>query len=188
VQHRQAPLALETRRIDAVAGIFDVYEYQAVLPASGALDEVRAAAEIPEVAGYLGGVWLTPDAAPDFQVTADSLVRSTPVSRVSVDRGQARIVLDEPERVVIRVDAPQPSRLVLADSFYPGWLASVDGADTPISAADGAFRAVDVAAGAHEVVFAYRPRSLLIGGALSAVGVVLSIAIALAARAKKKLP
>ena len=84
---------------------------------------------------------------------------------------------DSPTRIVLRVDAPAAGWLVLADAFYPGWEAHVDGQPTPIYPADGLFRAVAVPPGPHVIAFDFRPRSLRLGAALAAVGVVLAAAV-----------
>ena len=64
---------------------------------------------------------------------------------------------DHDERVRLRVTARQPGRLVLADTWYPGWIATVDGEEVPIERVAPDHRAVALDAGIHEVVFAYRP-------------------------------
>ena len=80
----------------------------------------------------------------------------------------ARIAEEAPERVVAEVTANNGGLLVLTDVFYPGWIAEEDGRRLPILRADGFFRAVALPAGTHRVVFRYRPISVAIGGALSA--------------------
>ncbi|MBM3135063.1 MAG: hypothetical protein FJZ89_07250, partial [Chloroflexi bacterium] len=52
---------------------------------------------------------------------------------------------------------------VLGDSYFPGWLATVDGKESKIYRADGNFRAVAVPAGEHKVVFKYSPLSFRLG-------------------------
>jgi hypothetical protein len=65
------------------------------------------------------------------------------------------------ERVVVAVRTSHDGYLRLADPYDAGWRATVDGAPTPVFAADHYLRAVFVPAGAHEVVFTYdAPRVL----------------------------
>ncbi len=72
-------------------------------------------------------------------------------------RGRAAITAYAPERVEVQVDAPDGGTLVLADAYYPGWTATVDGAAAPLYRADVMFRGVPLAAGKQTVVFEYRP-------------------------------
>ncbi len=81
---------------------------------------------------------------------------------------QVRIVDYAPERVVLSVHASEPGYVLLADSWYPGWVAQVDGKAAPIQRADLIFRAVQVSAGTHEIVFEYRPTTFYFGAGVSA--------------------
>jgi Bacterial membrane protein YfhO len=77
----------------------------------------------------------------------------------------ARVVSYHPNRVELEADGP--GLLVLADPDYPGWTATIDGAPATIVRADGLFRGVPLAEGRHAVAFAFRPRSYLVGRAVS---------------------
>jgi uncharacterized membrane protein YfhO len=59
--------------------------------------------------------------------------------------------------------------LVLADLYHPGWRAYLDGKETRIYRANYAFRAVPITAGAHDVVFAYAPWTVVYGLPLAAI-------------------
>lgn len=74
---------------------------------------------------------------------------------------------DGPNRLMIDLHAPADGWLVLSDVWYPGWRAWVDGHPTSVWRANYLFRAVEVAAGDHQVVFAYRPASFWVGGGIS---------------------
>ena len=75
--------------------------------------------------------------------------------------------------MTIRTRGASPAVLVLNDSFYPGWEATLDGVDVPLLRANTAFRAVAVPAGEHVVEMRYRPRSFEVGLALAGVAILL---------------
>jgi hypothetical protein len=94
--------------------------------------------------------------------------------------GEVELTVDEAERVVARVRAPQAGFLFLADQYFPGWRAEVNGVEHEILQADHAFRAVEVPSGESTVVFTYRPRSVWIGAVVSLftmVGLVIATAL-----------
>jgi hypothetical protein len=85
--------------------------------------------------------------------------------------GQARVIDADSGRVTIETDAPMDALLVLADSYYPGWVAAVDGRPARVLRTNYAQRGVRVEAGRHTVRFEYRPASLRIGFGISALAV-----------------
>lgn len=104
-----------------------------------------------------------------------------PRARVLISEGEAltdaqsnqgenesvKIIRYEPERVTLTVTAERRAYVVLADTWYPGWVARVDDGPAPIVRAYHTFRAVMVDAGTHTVEFEYRPISLYIGAGIS---------------------
>jgi Bacterial membrane protein YfhO len=74
-----------------------------------------------------------------------------------------RFERDGMQEVTLRLNARAPGQLILGDMFYPGWKAFVDGHQTPIHAANVAFRAVAVPRGRHTVRFRYQPAVLAVG-------------------------
>jgi len=85
--------------------------------------------------------------------------------------GDARIVVDRSTEVVVEASAPQGGLLLLADTFYPGWEATVDGRPTAILRANVAHRAVALPPGTHRVEFVFRSRSLICGLSLTGLGI-----------------
>lgn len=81
--------------------------------------------------------------------------------------GRATIRLDTPDQVRVEVQPEVPGWLVLSDSFYPGWVARVDGQVRSIVRANFAFRAVEVRPGDRQVDFLYKPLSFRGGCLLS---------------------
>jgi hypothetical protein len=82
--------------------------------------------------------------------------------------GSAHIVRDDPMAVTVEVETSDSAFLVLTDTFYPGWRATLDGEPVEMLRANAAFRAIQVPGGTHVVRFVYRPRSLRVGIAVSA--------------------
>lgn len=90
----------------------------------------------------------------------------------------ARIVSESPTQVTVRMRTERPGQLVLHDTFYPGWEATVDGESAEITPANASFRAVAVPSGSREVRFEYRSASVRAGSALSIAGGVITALLA----------
>ncbi len=73
-----------------------------------------------------------------------------------------------------RPESADPAYLLLADTFDPGWSATIDGRPAPIRPAYVAFRAVALTAGKHTVEFKYCPAGFSLGLAISSMGVALA--------------
>ena len=91
-----------------------------------------------------------------------------PVPAAITQEGHDLVVVDVPE-------AAAPGILVLADTWYPGWRATVNGDPAAVFPVDGMFRGVVLPdEGPHRVVFRYAPRSLQAGLGLSALSVLIT--------------
>ena len=88
------------------------------------------------------------------------------------DRDRATIERYSRRLVTLRVEAACPGLLVLPDTYFPGWKATVNGRDRTIYATDGAFRGVTVPEGTSHVEFRYEPRAFPIGVVLAVAGLV----------------
>jgi hypothetical protein len=96
------------------------------------------------------------------------------------DAGAVRIEAYRPGRVAAKVDALREGRVVLAEMDYPGWRVLVDGAPAPKAPFADAFPSVALAAGAHDVLFVFRPVSVALGagiGLLTMLALVLTAAL-----------
>ncbi len=69
--------------------------------------------------------------------------------------------------LVISANLACPGMVIVSDTWYPGWRATVDGKPAPIEEAYGVFRAVATPAGEHTISMRYRPGIVLVGGWLS---------------------
>jgi hypothetical protein len=96
--------------------------------------------------------------------------------------GSADQVANMPERRAFRVRSPTGGRFTLAEQHFPGWRAAVDGKPVPIERWRGAFQAVEVPPGEHEVEFRYRAPGLAAGAWISLVSILLGMAALLRRR------
>jgi hypothetical protein len=90
----------------------------------------------------------------------------------------------EADSVEMKASMPQPGFLVLLDTYFPGWTATVNGQDAPVLRADYNFRAVRLPAGDSDVTFSYRPPSFEIGLCLCAIATAAIGAVLLAPLSK----
>ena len=92
--------------------------------------------------------------------------------------GTGQVLEIERQSNWLRIDATSPSDgiLVVNDSFWPGWRATIDGNEVPIWRADFLVRAIPWPAGRHVLEMKYDPPEVRIGWLVSLTG-----ALALAA-------
>ena len=98
-------------------------------------------------------------------------MQTSPISSNS----SAQIVSEEPDEVTVEASMSQPGFVLLLDTYFPGWKATVNGQSTPILRADYNFRAVPVPAGKSVVRFVYLPESWRIGIGLFLIGAALTV-------------
>jgi hypothetical protein len=94
-------------------------------------------------------------------------------SHIRMEAGSARLISSG--ELTVEVNAKAPGLLIVADQYYPGWNAYVDGKRTPIYAVDGIFRGVFLEAGDHQIEFKYRPSSFILGGIVSTISLILAM-------------
>ncbi|MCE5231573.1 YfhO family protein [bacterium] len=136
--------------------------------------------------------------APDFDLYRSIIVDAVPegwpaeqpVSPIASRAPIARLADAGVEKIEYgwnRVDVTARSGgrafLFLDDIYFPGWIAAVDGVETPILLANRIFRAVPLpAAGMHRIEFRYRPALVPLGMSITAATVLAMVLLALFAR------
>jgi hypothetical protein len=88
-----------------------------------------------------------------------------------------RLAEPDPQTIVLEAHLDRPGFVLVADTFYPGWTATVDDVPTVIHPANLLFRAVAVPAGKHTIIMKYGSSWLPIGGALTLIGLLLAAAL-----------
>ena len=121
------------------------------------------------VAPGSGGNWRTVLSDPEFDPRQAAIV-DAPLSLEPARSGsQETVFFSRLDATHIRVQTHADSRalLVLSETYYPGWRASVNGSPAGIFKTDGALRGVVVPKGDSEVSLRYAPSSIIAGGAIS---------------------
>ncbi len=116
--------------------------------------------------------------SPDFDPHTTAVVEAPPgvltfTQFQGLPSGEAHMLEDRRNRVVVETKSLQDGLLVLSDNYYPGWIAKVDGRPAPVIRANHTMRAVGVPAGTHVVSFEFAPMtfwaSVWVGAAAAAV-------------------
>ncbi|MEN6409725.1 MAG: YfhO family protein, partial [Anaerolineaceae bacterium] len=149
----------------AVEGAKRVHFAEEAIPASDGEDALQKTLAL---AGDGAGVW-------DRNVVIEG---ANPDNSAGSIAGEAQIVIEseEPDQIAMTVNSDEAGWLVLSDVNYPGWQVWADGEEKPIHTANSIFRAVQLDAGEHQVVWRYRPGSFRVGAWISAVGAVIFLA------------
>ncbi|HYA18795.1 MAG TPA: hypothetical protein VEF06_15080, partial [Bryobacteraceae bacterium] len=112
--------------------------------------------------------------AEDFR-TAAYVSGAAPALETCPEADRVASVREGIQSVEIGVTMACRGLLVLSDSWYPGWAATIDGASASILKVNGVIRGVVVDKGTHQVRFVYRPVSVMagLGGTLAGTAIVL---------------
>ncbi|MGH7896172.1 MAG: hypothetical protein ACREQL_15995, partial [Candidatus Binatia bacterium] len=143
-----------------------LYENRRALPRAYVVYRARRA---PPPAELLAAI-----ADESFDPLVESYVEGDPGFTLADDpptRGEAaHIAVDGEGAVEVDATLARAGLVVLADAFYPGWRATVDGTPGRILPTNHLFRGVPVPAGVHRVRFEYRPTSVVLGAVASVAG------------------
>lgn len=161
------------RNVDALPRYYVVPEARRVPDAAAAWARLTAADFDPTAEVVLG-----PTEAPGMLERMLSLYprggtaeAQGGVAAGAVSEGVA-VVERSQQRVMLRVGLAEPGYLVVADSYYPGWQAYVDGARVEVLRANWLFRAIELPPGEHEVEWRYDPPLLGVAWVLALLSVV----------------
>ncbi len=87
----------------------------------------------------------------------------------------------------VRSSGTNPALVVVAEAWFPGWTAQVDGRDVPVLKADGAFLGVAVEPGDHEIKFSFDPPGAVTVGRATTTVTLVGAVILLVAGGRQRL-
>lgn len=118
--------------------------------------------------------------APEQDRTPAAIESPRVMCTAQVQKNAAVIIQkDSPTEIILKSHSNSNGYVILSDMFYPGWTLKLDGRTAPILHANDAGMGVLVTAGKHELHFLYRPKSLIYGGLISILFLIIFIFLAL---------
>lgn len=103
-------------------------------------------------------------------------------------RAQVWVSRRDAGHIVLSTRGPAPATVVVLQSYWPGWVAHVDGRQATVLPANVRFMAVMVPAGRHVLTLDYDPPAVNRGVAASAVGLGLLAVLLLTPRLRARRP
>ena len=137
-------------------GEFFVYERRSAMPRAWVVPSLRA---VGDDAAMVRAA-IAKDFAPrNYALVTDDDARTIPPlpEVASATQRAVRFLFEDHKRLTLEVDEGPLGYLVLADTWYPRWSATVNGAPAEIARADVIFRGVQLPDGESEVVFRFDP-------------------------------
>ena len=86
-------------------------------------------------------------------------------------------VARKPSSGTLTVETGCRALVIVADTYFPGWKATVDGKPAEILEVDGALRGIVVEKGAHRISMRYRPTSVTAGAVITGIGFLVTLAL-----------
>ena len=169
-----ASVRLDTERLElaAAGGLGDSVLYRRAHPLPRAFLVHRALAVPDADAAWQALV------RPGFDPAREAILEGAIPPALADGSGTVRVDEGAPGALTLAVSASSPALLVVAQSWFPGWRAHVDGQEAPVQRADYVAMAVPIAAGEHRVVLSYGSRAVHAAAALSALALVATVALA----------
>ncbi len=157
---------------------YQVYENTTVLPRAFAVGAYTVARTVGKQQEVVSGASFDPKTT----VLTDKNLRQT----FAQGTRDVRITRYENTYVTLAATFSEDGIAVLADAYYPGWKAIVDGKDAEILAVNINQRGVVVPKGEHTIRFFYEPESMRWGIGVSLLSVSIGVVIFVFLRKKEK--
>ncbi|HEV2125539.1 MAG TPA: YfhO family protein, partial [Chloroflexota bacterium] len=141
-----------------------LYENSSVLPRAFLVGQTIVEPDIECATARLHTVDLATEAV------VERPLLGTP-SSVGAGQGSVHLTAAKTGELAMRVETDAESLLVVTETFYPGWRATVDGRPISIHRANVLFRSIVIPPGTHDVRLWYDPLSFKIGVGLTLMAV-----------------
>lgn len=160
---------------------YKVYQDNGALPRSFVVHSVRRIEDRPALLGVMLSPEFNPSSLAIIEEAADNLPNNPTLKSPT-----PRIIERSLNTIRIEAELVAAGLLVLADAYYPGWKAFVDGRESKIYRTNYAVRGVLLPPGRHSVEFRYEPLSLKMGAIVSLVSLLLLVGFIIRSKAKAR--
>lgn len=140
-----------------------IYENKEVLPRAFVVHRVEVVLEKEKILARLKSDSYDPGLLAIISEELPPVERSVNERAPSSDDSEAHVLDYGLNTISIEARMESPGFLLLADIYYPGWKAFVDGQERKIYRTDHIFRSVYLEEGDHEIRFLFDPLSFKIG-------------------------
>jgi hypothetical protein len=174
VTHLASPVPIRGATLQELPGVAPIHLYR--LPGKRA--RVVPVARIVQSNHHAAAILTRPGFDPDGELLlhAPTPVPASALVNGPTARGEAWVVKEDSRHLRVQVDAPEGGYLLLADNFYPGWHASVDGTATTLFRANVSSRAVRLPRGSKTVDFYYEAAPFFKGLRITGASAILLLA------------
>ena len=87
---------------------------------------------------------------------------------------EVKVTRHHSNRISMRAEMRCRGMVIVADTFFPGWVAVVDGKQVPIVETYGAIRGIVVEAGGHNIEMKFKPMTVFVGAGMTLCGFILA--------------
>jgi hypothetical protein len=167
------PLRDDQQEVFTGASGRKVYRNPIAFPRAWAVHSTKQVA-VQDTARWLGD--------PAFDLATSAIVTREHPPLESCAGDSVRVVQHYPDRVVLEARMACRGIVILSETYFPGWRATVDGLPANLYDVNGFARGVIADQGDHRIEMVYRPTSVILGASLTLLGVLLALAAALMPR------
>ena len=130
---------------------FQIYKSQSSLPRAYLVDQFQVISRDDDILSTIFD--------PGFDPASAVILENEPSQKIASKSPDdfVKIIEYTPNHLTIETQTQNQQLLVLSDTHYPGWKATIDGEVTQISRANFVLRSIVVPSGKHLVQFQYQP-------------------------------
>lgn len=119
------------------------------------------------------------------QIVVESNETITTRNECVQSRFSFSVTEENPVSMTLRVNASEDGWLMVSESWYPGWEATIDGEKSEVARGFVLFQTVNIPAGEHIIELKYKPLSFLFGSMISGLSLIFLSIIGFLERRKR---